>query len=168
MSGRGQRPRRDESGFVGRQRICSPARGVWGCQHVRERHMGFYERRCWVMNDSKETKGDWRWNTVYTERITRKKPVFHIIPSILQGFTGNYVPQFFENSVLRKLCVFCSWFILHALLWTRTVLIRQLITLFKISPLRTKKEKRGGGERKKRKKKADVIPQGSFFGFSIA
>lgn len=107
------------------------------------------ERRCslwkavlsheWQQGD----KGDWRWNRLYTERITRKKPVFPIICSILQGFTGNYMPCFLKIA-WQKLCVLCSWFTLHALLWARTVLIRvrQLITLFRTFPLRKKKKKK--------------------------
>lgn len=85
---------------------------------------GFYERRCWVMNDNEETKGDWRWNRVYTERITRKKACVSYYPLHSLGLHRKLCALVFENSLLGKLCVLCSWFILHALLWTRAVLIR--------------------------------------------
>lgn len=89
-----------------------------------ERGTGLYERRCWVMNDSKD-KGDCRWNRLYTERITGKQPVFPIICSILQGFTGNYMPCFLKLhgrncvcSARGSLCVLCCelgqcWLELH-------------------------------------------------------
>lgn len=72
-------------------------------------------------------------------------------PFLSLGLHRKLCALVFENTVLQKLCVLCSWCILNALLWTRTVLtgVKQLITLLRIFPLR-------------RKKKADVIPQGSF------